>query len=171
MASNAAIWQVQNSAVDGLEATAGSSNTVEFNETPIQTAGQVIQSSEFNIRDSIPENPRVFGDGNELQDMGLDGIDIQITGLLRDSDSGNTPMDKLMTWFRQDKQATGYTRGRFGLRLDDFPHFNIVPTSTFGGAIQSIRFVRDPENKNNVNFVLVMRISGDLTAWFLSNGF
>ena len=168
---NAALWQVQSAAANGTEATAGATNTIDFNNTPITTSSQVILTSEFTIRNSVPENPRVFADGNELQDMGLDGVDIQITGLIKDSDSGNVPMDKIMTWTRQAKTTTGYTRGRFGLRMDDFPHFNIVPTVDFGGAIQNIRFIRDPENFNNVGFVLTIRIGGNIQSWLLSNGF
>lgn len=171
MAGNAALWQVQSSAANGTEATATSANTILFNETPIVSSAQQVLNSEFTIRNSVPENPRVFGDGNELQDMGLDGVDIVITGQIKNSDSGNVPIDKIMTWTRQAKTATGYTRGRFGLRLDDFPHFNIVPTFQFGGAIQNIRFIRDPENLNNVSFVMTIRIGGNITSWLLSNGF
>ena len=171
MAGQSAIWQVQDSAANGTEATAGASNTVLFNETPVNTAGGLIFASEFNIRRAIGENSSVDGDGNQLQDMKLSGVEVQITGMFKDSDSGNTEIAKLMTWMKETQEATGYTEGRFGIRLDDFPHFNMVPTSTYGIMINNLRFVRDPTRKNKAGFVMTLRIGGKLNPWLTANGF
>jgi len=176
-----ALWQVQTSAVDGTEATALAADVgfvIVFNETPINTSDQLIKASECSIRDSIPEVPRVFADGNEVQDMGLDGVNIRLSGLIRNANDispGGTPaqstLNKLMTWKRQAQTVTDYTQGRFGLRLNDFPAFNTVPTDTFGGKLQDLTFVRDPEELNAVRFDLTFRVGGNITSWFLSNGF
>lgn len=168
-----AIWQVQTSATDGLEATAGAANTIIFNETPITTSGGHIFTTESNIRRSVPENAKAAGDGNEIQDMGLDGIDIQITGIIKDSDSGatNDNIAKLMTWNKEPQDTTGYTFGRIGLRMDDFQAFRIIPTSDYGAMIQSLRFVRDPNKTNKTGFIMTLRLGGDHAAWFAANGF
>ena len=171
MAGQSALWQVQDSASDGTESTATSTNTVLFNEAPVVASGGVIFSSEYNIRNSVAENPKVDGNNNDVQDMGLDGIDVQITGIIKDSDSSNATIAKLMSWVKEAKTATGFTEGRLGLRVDDFPHFNMTPTSTYGFVLQSLKFVRDGENKNKAGFVLVVRVGGDVSGWLTANGF
>ena len=103
--------------------------------------------------------------------MGLDGIDVQITGIIKDSDSSNATVSKLMSWVKEAKTATGFTEGRLGLRVDDFPHFNMTPTSTYGFVLQSLKFVRDGETKNKAGFVLVVRVGGDVSGWLTANGF
>jgi hypothetical protein len=171
MAGQSALWQVQDSAANGTEATATSTNTILFNETPVVTSGGNIFATDFNIRRAIGENTNVDGNGNELQDMRLSGIEIQVTGIIKDADSGNAIIGKLMTWLKEDQDATGYEEGRFGLRLDDFPHFNMIPTSTYGIMIRNLRFARDPSKNNKAGFILTLAIGGNLTSWIASNGF
>ena len=76
MDSNAALWWVKSGAANGNESTAVSDTTnhadgeiILFNETPVVTKGGNIFQSEFSIRNSIAENPKVDGNGNDVQDM------------------------------------------------------------------------------------------------------
>jgi len=167
---NSAIWQVQSGAANGTEATATTTNTVLFNPDPILTTGQNVFKTEFTIRNSVPENESVASNNNEVQDMGLDGVDVQITGhLFRAKDQGATgvteDVEKLIKWMRDAKTTTGYEVGRFGLRLDDFPHFDIVPDdtpNTFGYILADIRFVREGDEVDKVGFIATLRLAGDL---------
>lgn len=171
MVGQSAIWQVQDSAVDGTEATAGASNTLLFNETPVVTAGGHIMATDFNLRRALGEIPDVDGPGNDLQDMDLSGVEIQVTGIIKDADSGNAAMAKLLTWYKENQEATDFEEGRFGLRLDDFPHLNMVPTSTYGTMIGNMRFARDPTRKNKAGFILILRVGGNISSWLAANGF
>jgi hypothetical protein len=181
MSGQSSIWWIKSNggAVGvGTEASAVSDTTnftdgevILFNETPIQGKGGNIFTSEFTIRNSVAENPKVDGNGNDVQDMGLDGIDVQITGLFKDSDSSNTSIQKLMTWVNEAKTTSGYTEGRFGLRIDDFPYFNMVPKSTYGYILNNITFIRDPNKENRAGFVLSLRVGGNVRGWLDDNGF
>ena len=182
MASNAALWWVKSGASDpGIESAALSDSTnsarygggevLLFNENPIVAKGGNIFQSEFSIRNSIAENPKVDGNGNDVQDMGLDGIDVQITGLIKDSDASNDSLTKLMSWINEGKTTSPFTEGRFGLRIDDFPYFNMVPTATYGYVLNNIVFIRDPDKDNKTGFVLNLRVGGDLRSWFNANNF
>ena len=178
MASNSALWWVKSGAANGTESTAVSDTTnfadgeiILFNESPVVLKGGHVFTSDFNVRNSIAENPKVDGTGNEVQDMGLAGVDITITGTVKDSDVSNTVMDKFMTWTNEGKTTTGYTQGRFGLRIDDFPYFNMVPTSTYGILLNNVSFVRNPNKDNKVGFVMVLRVGGDLRGWLNAGGF
>jgi hypothetical protein len=179
-ASNSALWWVESGAANGTEDTAiadtgnfADGEVIAFNETSITATGGHVFNSEFRIRNSVAENPKVDGNGNDVQDMGLDGVDVQITGLIGDADgpTNNLSMLKFMNWINEAKTTTGYTEGRFGLRIDDFPYFNMVPTSTYGYVLNDITFVRDPTRKNKAGFIMNLRVGGDLRGWFDANGY
>ena len=181
MSGQSAIWWVKANAANGTEATAELDVTnfvdgevVLFNETSVNSAGGHIFNSEFSVRNSVAENTKVDGNNNEVQDMGLDGIEVTITGLFKDTDATNTYVKKLMTWVNEDKTTTGYTQGRFGLRIDDFPYFNLVPTKVapiYGYVLNSIRFVRDPNKENRAGFVMTLRVGGNVRGWLDANGY
>lgn len=166
MAENAAIWQVQSGAVNGTQTTATSTNTVLFNESPITVDGSFIFQTDIDFRRAVPENEGVNVDNNELQDMGIEGLDIQITGRIRnaDNDVSTNSINKLIKWLKNGNTTTGYTKGRYGLKLDDLPQFNVDPTSTYGYHIRSVRFVRDGENKDQVGIILSLALGGDLAS-------
>ena len=128
LASEAAIWQVQSGAANGIEATAGASNTIEFNNDPVTATGGYIFNTEILMRNSSPENTSLEGGANSIEDMGQDGLDIQITGKFKNI---ATDVTKIVTFWKQPKSTTGYTKGRFGLRLTTPNDFNINPTATF----------------------------------------
>ena len=94
--------------------------------------------------------------------MGLAGIDIQVTGQIRQSSSMSSDLSKLVTWLQEDKtvQAT-FPKGRFGLRMDDMPQFNVTPTTTFGYILAQSRILRDGEYKEKAGVVITLRFSGD----------
>lgn len=168
---DSAIWQVQSGTANGSESTAGAANTILFNASPVIGSGGLIFNQEFNIRNSTPENESVGANNNEVEDMGIDGIDVQITGTFIAKDT-NTSISRLIRFMKEPKggvEVVGYEEGRFGLRLDNFPHFNVTPDgngsaggSTFGYILASIRFIDDGAELNRVGFIATLRLSGDL---------
>lgn len=159
---NSAIWQVQTSANSGARLAATPvAEVIYFNPSSVQTTGGYVFQTEFNIRNSIPENETVAGDNNEIQDMGLSGADVQLTGWFDNADA-NTNATLLMTWMKEAKTATLFTTGRFGLELEDFGEFDCVPTATYGYMIGDIKLVRDGEDTDKIGFVITLRFSGDL---------
>jgi len=175
MANNGALWQIQSAAGDGEESTATSTNTVLFNVTPI-TSGQYVFDTEVNVRNSVPENEAVDETNNEVQDMGLDGVDVQITGTIKnvDNDVATNSVNKLIKWMKEVKAGAtvvGYEVARFGLRLDDFPQFSVTPdgngsagNNTFGYILASVRFVRDGDRLDQVGVIITLRLAGALAS-------
>jgi len=173
-----ALWWVKASAADGAEATAVADTTnfasgeiVKFNESPVVAKGGNIWNTELGFRVSVPENAKVNGNNNDVQDMGLDGVDVVVTGMIKDSDTANDSIAKLMAWMNEEKTTTLFTEGRFGLRLDDFPAFDMVPTATYGYVIQSLRFSRVGDKTNRAGFILTLRVGGAIRGWLDANGF
>ncbi len=166
-----AIWRATDQVSGQLEATASAANKIILNPSPVLSTGGYVFNTELFYRNAVPENPKVGGQINEVQDMGLDGIDLQITGQFQPSTT-NTDVAKLRDWMREDKMVQGggtlsFEKGRFGLRMDDFPQFNIVPKGDadplqgYGWVLAAVRFVRQGEFKNKLGVVITLRFSGD----------
>ncbi len=94
--------------------------------------------------------------------MGLQGIDVQITGQLRETSSLSGDLSNLVTWLQEDKtEQTLFPKGIFGLRMNDMPQFNVEPTFTFGYVLAQTRIIRDGEFKQKASVVITLRFSGD----------
>lgn len=120
----------------------------------------------MDFRRAVPENEAVDADNNEIQDMGIDGLDIVITGVSGDADNDTTSnfVNKLSKWIQDGNTTTGYTKGRYGLRLDNAPQWNVVPTSTYGFHIRSCRYRYLGERKDAVEFVIQLSLGGDIAT-------
>lgn len=150
------IWQVQDSAVDGAQSTAGNTNTIKFSLSNVDNDNNMFGVN-VTLRNSTPENTNIEGDANQIEDMGIDGIDIKITGNFRNTEADIT---KLVKWWIEDKFAIGFDEGRFGLELDFPTNFNIEPTSTFGYQIVNPSLEILYEKTKIAGFTITMRLGG-----------
>ena len=146
--------------------SASAANLITFNEGAVSQNGYIFKS-EFNVRISVPENERIAEDINAVQDMGMDGIDVIITGLIEESSNvtANTIIDRLMDFLKEPKVDSDFPFGKFGLELPDFPHFNVQPLNSgstqYGYVIAGIRFIRDGEEKEKVGMIISLRYAGN----------
>jgi len=170
---NAALWQVQSGAGSGAEATAGDTHTIDFNATSkVPSDGPFISDIKVNFRRAVPENEGVDVDNNELQDMGVDGLDIVLEGVIGNADNDATAnaVNKLAKWIGAETGAasgntvSGFTKGRYGLRLDNAPQWNVVPTSTYGYHIRDIQLRYEGEKKDLVFFTINLSLGGDIPS-------
>ena len=158
---NTAIWRTT-TAQGATEAAALAENIILFNSQPVIATGSYVFNTEVNYRNATPENPRVGGQINEVQDMGLQGIDVQVTGQIRQSSETDEDLAHLVTWLQEDKTVqASFPKGRFGLRMDDMPQFNVQPDTDFGYVLAQARIVRDGEFKEKAGVILTLRFSGD----------
>ena len=169
---NAAIWEVQTSAANGTEATASgadANHVALFNDTAKVIGTQSVSYIDniiVDFRRAVPENEAVNTDNNELQDMGIEGFDVTITGYsgLASTDAATNMVNKLSKWLQDGNTATGYTKGRFGLRLDNAPQWNVVQKSTLGFHLLSANFQYLGENKVTVKFTIKLALGGDIAS-------
>jgi len=164
---NAAIWQVQASAADGTEATATTTNTQLFNSTTkTPSTGAFIAEIGVNLRRATPENEAVDADNNEIQDMGLEGLDITLTGLSgdADNDTASNLVNKFSKWLQDGNTTTLFTKGRYGIRLDNAPQWNVVPTSTYGFHVRDATWKYLGEKKDLVEFTINLSLGGDIAT-------
>lgn len=164
--TNTALWQVQSGAGSGSEATAGDTNTIDFNSsTKTPSDGPFISDVNVDFRRAVPENEAVNTDNNELQDMGIDGLDITLEGVIGDADNDITSnaVNKLSKWLQDGNTVTGYTKGRYGLRMDNAPQWNVVPTSTFGYHVRDIKIQYIGEKRDLAKFTIRLALGGDIS--------
>ena len=162
-----AIWEVQASAGNGTESTATSTHTQLFNpDSRNPTDGAYVSDFVVDFRRAVPENEAVNADNNELQDMGIDGLDIVITGLSGNTDNDATAnmVNKFSKWLQDGNTTTLFTKGRFGLRNDRAPQWNVVPTSTYGYHIRNIQLRYIGEKKDLVEFTIALALGGDIPS-------
>jgi len=152
------IWQVQNGAADGTQDTAGDVNTIKFNLTNVGNASLAFGTN-ITMRNSIPENTSVEGETNSIEDMGADGVDIEISGQFQNI---RPDITKLVKWWKEDKFADVAPEGRFGLELDLPTDFNVEPTATFGYQITNPTLSLIYDKKQIVGFTITLRLGGDV---------
>lgn len=164
---NGALWQVQASAADGTEATATSTNTVLFNpDTYEPDDGAFTEGIRVSLRKSTPEGPSVNSDYTAMQDMGLQGLDVVLTTFVgkANSTTSTDPIPKLVAFQKGNNTTTGYTKGRFGLRLDNAPQWNVDPTSTYGYHIRNIEYNYVPDESNMCMVTIFLTLGGDVAS-------
>jgi len=163
---NAYLWEVQSGAANGSRSTAGATHTQAFNNTSkVPSGGAYIENIDTDLRRAVPENEAVDEDNNEIQDMGLGGLDIVITGVSGDADNDTTSnlVNKFIKWLKDGNTTTGFTKGRFGLQLDNAPQWNVTPTSTYGYHIRSIQSKYIGEKVDLVEFTISLVLGGDIS--------
>ena len=163
MASNSAIWRATSL---GAEAS-NSTDIVEFNDLTLADDEQagIVQSS-TNLRTAIALNPRPKSAVDELQDGGFIGGTVVLTGSIKDpSGNGLEKCQRLKTWQIENKTNSTFLKGRFGLRLDDFPLVDCVPTSGSTGRgylFEDVQFIRTGELRGKVQVIITLRFNGDV---------
>ena len=72
-------------------------------------------------------------------------------------------------WLIEEKTDDVFTKGRFGLELDDIDSYNLVPTGTGatpeqpkGYILTNWRWIRDGETSGKASFVATLRFNGDI---------
>lgn len=163
LADQGAIWQVQPSAANGTEATATLANTILFNNITSKEAGGFVFDKDIQMRNSIPENTSIQGGQNDIEDMGTDGIEVTVTGTLVNNAADTI---KIRQWWLADKFTVLFTKGRFGLRMDDIPAFNVTPTATYGYQIGNPRIFKNQDESSRIGFTVVLRLGGDFQNAF-----
>jgi hypothetical protein len=165
MTGNAAIWRATLGNANA-EPSGPGSDKVEFdidNAVP-DTTGH-INNSEFEITSGIADNEKAFQDVNEAQFTRVETVTLQISGHIQSPITSGAAVT-MKVWLLEDLANDVFTRGRFGLRINDFPIFNIKPRTLAsgqprGGSISNLKFIRS-DLKGRVDFTLTFKITGNL---------
>jgi len=171
---NGALWQAQTGAAGDEDTVFAADNdhVALFNDSAKVIGTQsvsYISDISVDFRKSVPENEAVNADNNELQDMGIEGFDIVIKGVTGDTDNdvATNFVNKISLWLQENNGTTGFEKGRFGLRLDNAPQWNVTPDNTpntFGYHLMSAQFQYIGEDPDKCAFTIKLGLSGDITS-------
>jgi len=150
--------------------TAAGTDLIEFSIKNVAN-GKYIHQTELGIVIAIGDNEKPQGNVNELQDVGVDSITWTITGSvsLEGTPSTNTVFQKVKTWLLDGKVDDVFTKGRFGLELDDLAIYNLIPTGT-GASTEQPRgymltnwsWIRSGSIPGKVEFIATLRFNGNV---------
>jgi len=156
MASNSRIWRDSN--------TVPVTDIVEFNSGTLPDAtGGIIQNT-ITLTSAIAVNAKPKKELDELQDTGLSTITFQITGHIKNPKNSAIP-NLVKVWMCQPKFVIGsFPKGRFGIQLDDFPHYNVRPNTNRGLFLVDWTWIRPAETKGKVEFVAILKLNANLTG-------
>jgi len=147
--------------------TAAGSDVISFTASNT-SSGKHIHQSEFDIVVAIGDNEKPQGDINELQDVGVDSATWTITGSIEDP-VNNSVQQLIKIWMFDGKTDTIYTKGRFGLEMDDFSSYNCNPTGTGasteqprGYILSDWKWIKDGQTNGKASFIATLRFNGDV---------
>ena len=156
MAGNSAIWR---STIFGAESSNGT-DVIEFNAGTKPDTKSYITNTQFQLTNSISTNERPKIAVDLTQDLGFSQLDIVVSGSFS-SPSVQLGSHVLKTWIIEQKTNTPFPYGRFGLRLEDYPTFNLTPTSDRGYILYDAALTRNAEYQK-IDFVLKLRFNGSV---------
>jgi len=156
MAGNSAIWRATTNGAENNN----SGDVIEFNGGAVPDSKSHIINTHFQLISSISTNERPKVTGDLTQDLGFSQLDVIITG------SFSTPSSHLGSgiikkWLIEAKTNTAFPFGRFGLRLNDYPQFNLTPSEDRGYILYDSTLTRSAEYQK-VDFVFKLRFNGSI---------
>lgn len=111
-----------------------SSNKQEFNNNKnTKVANAFITSYRIGSVEAVGKNQAVQQEIGDIQPLGKIEKNYTLVGYIskRDDSNGFNPIvSKLKTWDEEAKTNTNFPQGRFGIRIDDFRDYDIIPVGT-----------------------------------------
>ena len=157
MAGDSAIWRATSA---GAESSNGT-DIIEFNLGAAPDNTSNITQTELEMDVGVGENEKAGGDVNELQDTGLATISFVITGSIL-SPSTSAAVQRIKIWLIEAKTNSTFPKGRTGLRLNDFPGFDLTPTGIRGYFLSNFKLIRPREFRGKLYFIGTLRFNGDV---------
>lgn len=136
---------------------------IEFNSGAVVNVNGEIVNTRFIMNSAIAVNENPGNAVDPLQDTGFIGVTAIITGHIINPEGSEAVAHKLKQWMLEPKRvATTFPKGRFGLRLDDFPTFDLTPTVARGYMLQNVEFAREGETKGKLGIIITLRFNGSI---------
>lgn len=150
---------------------AAADSVIQFDSINVDD-GKHIHQTQIDLVVAIGDNEKPQGDVNELQDVGLDSITWIITGSV-ESPTTNDVFQTVKEWMIGGKTTSTFTKGRFGLELDDITKYNLIPTGTGTGGTATVeqprgyilsnwQWVRTGAVSGKAEFIATLRFNGDV---------
>lgn len=165
------IWRSSTALGIGLGTRANSNEIIEFTATNTSD-GKHVRETEFIWVIGFAENERPKQGFNEIQDTGPNSLSFMINGHI-ENPANNGVFQLVKEWLLENKQSNVFTKGRFGIELNNINAHNVVPASTGtasptrpeqsrGLILVSWNWIQSGEWPGKAEFTAEFRMSGDI---------
>ena len=142
----------------------GQLDKIEFDGTAVipDNTGHLRETSVHAVI-GLSENPKPkINNPNDLQDMGLSSLEYTLVGVVENAYA--TLVSKtFLSWLQDFRKNTAFSKGRFGIRYNNDPAYNLTPDNT-AGYILADYFERQPSQyRTKLEFIAKFRFTGDPT--------
>jgi len=159
MAGTGAIWRDNN-----VEGSASAGNIVEFDTGASPDALTKLGSNEITIHAGLAFLKKPKAQINQIQDTFVKGVSYRIVGYLTAPKTA-LATDDIKIWGMQPKTVNvTFPLGRFGLRLDDFPTFNVRPNTNRGIMMGDVKWTLLADSKFKVAFEMDLFFHANVTG-------
>ena len=142
------------------EGSVETSEKILFNSDDILLNDQIINNTEFDIRRALGKQARIRREfSHKIEDTGFEGIDPIISGTIKTENILEAEY-KIKRWLLEDQFTTPLPMGRFGLRLNDNPVFNLTPNAERGYMLERIRLIRPGTHRGKLQFIGFLKFNG-----------
>jgi len=157
MAGTGAIWRDNN-------VEASSADKIEFDTGADPDALTKLGNSSVTVLSGLAFLKKPKGQMNRIQDTFVKGIQFRLVGYVIDpKTSGAQDITKI--WGMDPKTViTTFPFGRFGLRLDDFPDFNVRPNANRGIMMGDVKWTLLSDSKFKAAFEMDLFFQADSTG-------
>lgn len=136
---------------------------LEFDEGAlIPDAKAGIQSFNPSMSRFQTDNPIPYQNKTNKPDTGFSGTRYQLNIFFNESDGLAGGVNILKKWYKEDNAITKkFRHGRFGIRNDYRPEFNLIPDNTAGYKLVHYDLFQDLAINHLVPGVIILEFSGD----------
>jgi len=149
------------------ESSVGNNKKIEFDgDAATPDAKSFIQTFKGTMSIIGQENPNPDSNNpNYIDETGLAIVQVEITGIFKDLDTTRPlAIADMRDWLREEKTNSSLPFGRFGIRNDQSPEYNLNPTDSSGYVLEHFEFEEDyGGKKGGVTFYCKLRFQGDIT--------
>ncbi len=157
MAGTGAIWRDNN--IEG-----SSSDKIEFDTGATPDSQTKLGNTEVNLISGLAflKKPKV--QMNRIQDTFAKGVNFRIVGYVTAPKTSGA-QDKTKIWAMEAKDVTTtFPFGRFGIRLDDFPDFNVRQNANRGIYLGDVKWTLLAESKFKAGFEAELFFQANVTG-------
>lgn len=157
MAGTGAIWRDNN-------AEASSADKIEFDTGATPDALTKLGNTTITVLSGLAFLKKPKGSMNRIQDTFTKGVSYRLVGYVTAPKSSGA-QDTTKIWAMEAKTVvTTFPNGRFGVRVDDFPDFNVRPNANRGIMMGDLKWTLLSDTKFKAAFEVDLFFQANATG-------
>ena len=159
MAGTGAIWRDFN-----LEASATGTNKIEFDTGAVPDAQTKLSNTAVTILSGLAFLKKPKAQMNAIQDTFVKGMTFRVVGYVTAPKTSGAQNTTKIWGFQAKTVVTTFPKGRYGIRLDDFPDFNVNQNANRGIMVGDIKWTLLADSKFKAAFEMDLFFQANTTG-------